>query len=388
MLQNKFSLIIAGTFVAVLAGCGSGGGEPAPKVQFTSQVTFGDSLSDVGSYAVGAVAAAKGGLFTVNPAVRNGPVNWSEHIAATLNLPAPCPAQTGLDGNPNFGLNVTPVSHPGCTSYAQGGARVTNPAGIGNKNLPTAFGGSATLGQLTTPVTTQIDRHLTAQGGSFSGTEIVFLLAGGNDAIINTLTYVATVGQALQGGGLPAGQAQAAISGPAAVQAMTTAATELAGYINTKILGKGAKYVVVLNVPALSSTPFGVQSEKLIPLPGTQALVKQMVDAFNSQLATSLSGSNVLLADLNTASTIQIANPASFGLTNATDPACKLTVPPAPPNQAVNFLNSSLVCNEATNVIAGDISHYAFADTVHPTPFGYALIGLFVSQNLGAKGWL
>lgn len=389
MLQNKFSLIIAATFAAVLAGCGGSGGEPAPKIQFTSQVVFGDSLSDVGSYAVGAVAASKGGLYTVNPAVRNAPINWTELIAADLNLPAPCPAETGLDGNPAFGLNVPHVFHiPGCTSYAQGGSRVTNPFGPGNKNLPAIVGGSADLGQLTVPIVTQIQTHLNAHGGSFSGTEIVFLFAGGNDAIVNTLTYVATVGQALQLGGLPAGQAQAAISGPAAVQAMTTAATELAGYINTMVLGKGAKYVVVLNIPDLSSTPFGVESEKLIPLPGTQAVVKKMVDAFNSQLSASLSASNVVLADLNTASVVQISNPANFGLTNVTDPACKLTVPPAPPNPAVNFLNSSLVCNAATNVIAGDISHYAFADTVHPTPYGYFLIGLFVSQNLGARGWL
>lgn len=387
MLQNKFSLIIAAAFTAVLVGCGGAGGDAAPKIQFTSQVVFGDSLSDVGSYAVGAVAANKGGLFTVNPAVRNSPINWTERIAVTLGLPAPCPAQTGLEGT-GPGLNVTPVTHPGCTNYAQGGSRVTIAAGVGNKNLPSAFGGSAALGQLTTPVTTQIDRHLAGHGGAFSGTEIVSVFAGGNDAIVNTLTYVATVGQALQTGGLTAGQAQAAISGPAALQAMTTAATELAGYINTKILGKGAKYVIVLNIPALDATPFGVASEKLIPLPGTQALVKKLVDTFNTQLATSLSGANVILADLNTASATQIANPASFGLTNATDPACKLTVPPAPPNPAVNFLNSSLVCNESTNVIAGDISHYAFADTVHPTPYGYFLIALFVSQNLGARGLL
>lgn len=385
MLQNKFSLIIAAVFAVALTGCGSGG-ESTPKVQFSSQVVFGDSLSDVGSYAVGTITqVGGGGLYTVNPTVKNSPINWTELMAVNLNLPAPCPAETGLDGNAGFGFSVAPTFFPACTNYAQGGSRVTNPFGVGNKNLPSVIGGSAILGQLTTPITTQIDRHLAANGGAFSGTEVVFLLAGGNDAIVNTLTYVVTVAQAIGVGGLPAGEAAAVTASAAAVQAMTTAATELAGYINTKILANGAKYVVVLNLPALNLTPFGVESENLIedattvPFPGTQALVKQLVDTFNEELAINLNSSNVLLGDLNTASAIQIADPAQFGLTNVTTPACAV---------AGNVLNgSSLVCNP-TNVIPGDISTYAFADTVHPTPFGYYLIGLFATQQMQGRGWL
>ncbi|MBP7414077.1 MAG: hypothetical protein KA932_09405, partial [Giesbergeria sp.] len=46
---------------AALAACG-GSDEP----RYTSMVNFGDSLSDVGSYRVGSVAALGGGKFTVN----------------------------------------------------------------------------------------------------------------------------------------------------------------------------------------------------------------------------------------------------------------------------------------------------------------------------------
>lgn len=385
MLQNKFSLIIAAMFAVALTGCGNGG-DAAPRVQFSSEVVFGDSLSDVGTYNVGTIThVGGGGLYTVNPTVKTSAINWTELIAADLSLSAPCAAETGLNGSAGFGFSVAPVFHTGCTNYAQGGARVTNPLGPGNAALPSFLGGSAILGQLTVPVTTQIDNYLSTHGGAFSGTEIVFVLAGGNDAIVNTLTYVVSVVQAMGIGGLPAGQAEAAIARTNALTAMSTAGTELAGYVNTKILGKGAKYVVVLNLPDLSSTPFGTQSETLIqgqttvPFPGTKALLKTMVDTFNAQLAANLTSPNVLLADLNTASVIQTANPREFGLTNVTDPACAVTG---------NILaGSSLVCNP-TNVITGDISHYAFADTVHPTPYGYFLIALFAAQQLQGKGWL
>ena len=54
---------------------------------------------------------------------------------------------------------------------------------------------------------------------------------------------------------------------------------------------------------------------------------------------------------------------------------------------AKNPLGSSLVCS-AGNVIAGDISKYLFADSVHPTPFGHSLLAKQVSDAMKAKGWL
>ncbi|PRC95046.1 SGNH/GDSL hydrolase family protein [Solimicrobium silvestre] len=372
MRQNKFSLVVAAAIAVLVAGCGGGGsaGNQAPKVQFSSQVSFGDSLSDVGTYAVGLIGSSGGGRYTVNAALANGmpaPTNWTELMAATLHQSAPCPAETGLNGAAAYDLSIPVVMHtPGCTGYAQGGAMVTYPYGPGNANVgPFPNGnpvdGSALLGQLTVPVVTQIQNHLTAHGGSFSGNEVVFLLAGGNDAIVNTEYYL--------GGGQTAA---------AAVQAMTLAGTQLAGYINTMILANGAKYVVVLNIPDLSTTPFGNESEAAFP--GARAVIKSMVTAFNSQLQAGLTSSNVLIVDVNTVSTSQVMNPSAYGLTDVTDTACNL----AP---AVNPLSSSLVCS-AKNVIAGDISHYEFADQVHPTPYGNILIARYVSSQMAIKGWL
>jgi phospholipase/lecithinase/hemolysin len=384
MLQNRFALIIAAALI--VAGCGGSGGNPAPAVKFSSQVVFGDSLSDVGTYQVGLVKALGGGLYTVNKTVNGtlAPQNWTELVAPTLGLPQPCPAVTGLNGNPAKGLRVPVTPHPGCTSYAMGGAMVTYPFGPGNAStLPFPNGnpvnGSSDLGQLTYPIVTQIQNHLALRpGNKFAGDEIVFLLAGGNDAIVNTLIYVGTV-RAASANGQAAAAAAAAVAGPAAVQAMAKAGGELAGYINNLILAKGANYVALLTLPDLSGTPFAAQVDGA--LPGTKALVSQMVQAFNNQLLSGLIGSKVLVIDLYGASVQQFANPAAFGLTNIKDTACNL-------DPAVNPLGSSLVCNVATNVIPGNITNYAFADLVHPTPYGYYLIANLVAANLGASNWL
>src|SRR5438067_868955 len=108
MQTRKYALSISVAFA--LAACGggssSGGGATAVTLadgpqsvpqHFAAQVTFGDSLSDVGTYAVGAVAAGGGGKFTING---NGTAvhpeltgqTWDEMIAGQLGLPAPCAA--------------------------------------------------------------------------------------------------------------------------------------------------------------------------------------------------------------------------------------------------------------------------------------------------------
>ncbi|WP_308632615.1 SGNH/GDSL hydrolase family protein [Massilia sp. YIM B02763] len=185
--MRKTTYALALMTAAVLAACGGSStspraGDQTPKTQFSNQVSFGDSLSDVGSYNVGAVAALKGGKFTING--NNTSINaeltgknWTEYVAAQLNLPAPCSAQTGLEGDASKGFNVPVTRNANCFNYAQGGARVTNPVGPNNKLL------NPTLGLTTVPVVTQIANHLAKTGGKFSGTELVTVMAGGNDIL-------------------------------------------------------------------------------------------------------------------------------------------------------------------------------------------------------------
>lgn len=202
MRQTSFALALLAA--AALAGCGGGGGgDQTPKIKFSSQVSFGDSLSDIGTYAVGGVKALGGGKYTVNDVGadgKNAAKNWTELMAAQFDLPAPCSAETGLLSNGLLASFAAAISFlPACTSYAQGGARVTEEVGPANMNYRDAHT-SSQLGQLTVPVTTQIANHLAK--GKFKGDEIVFVMAGGNDLLFqaNQLQLDAMAAGTLAGG--------------------------------------------------------------------------------------------------------------------------------------------------------------------------------------------
>ncbi|MES2934230.1 MAG: SGNH/GDSL hydrolase family protein [Pseudomonadota bacterium] len=394
---------------AVLAGCGGGGGgDQTPKVKFSSQVSFGDSLSDVGTYKVGTVAALGGGKFSIN-----GPdsKNWTELMAAQFGLPAPCPAQTGLKGDATKGFSVPVVSHAGCTGYAQGSARVTNPVG------PHSYQLGDPIGLLTVPVITQIQTHLAANGGSFKGDEIVFVMAGGNDVFAQTgglsagamaaatAAVTAAVPAQIQtdiasGACVPAnatasncqapavtkltatvGAAAAAAyvkaNAPASVMAMGVAGGELATYVKTLIVGKGAKYVVVVNLPDVSQTPSGLaQSAE------TRGLINAMVTTFNTQLKKGIDGdASILYVDAYSVDRDQATNPGIYGLSNVSTPACDA-------NPVKNPLEGyALTCTKA-NLIASANEFFKFADPVHPTPYTYLLLARLVSKDMITRGWL
>jgi phospholipase/lecithinase/hemolysin len=299
---------------------------------------------------------------------------------------------------------------------------------------------------MTVPVVTQIANHLKKVGGKFKGDELVIVMAGGNDALeqlgelsagataaggaalaqslvaqlapgtANPATGAAAIGAAIQaeaakGSAAPAiitaaitaaaqngntaavanaaaigakagadataaGNAYSTAHGPDLVKALGTAGAELGALVKTQIVANGAAYVVVNNLPDVSISPSAkAQSAE------TQALIKAMVAAFNDQLKAAVAGEGkVLYVDLATISRDQATNPAPYGLTNTTTPACDLT-------PAKNPLGSSIVCNK-NNLIAGDVSHYMFADSVHPTPFEYALIARYVLEQMTVKGWL
>lgn len=349
MRQYKLAAAILAT--AILAGCGGGG--DGNDSRYASIVSFGDSYSDVGTYAVGTVKGVGGGKYTVNSETSK---NLVEQVADRLDLPAPCAAQTGLQGSEAQGLLVAVTNHPGCTGYAQGGARVTNPVGPGNKALG---GANAVLGQLTVPVVTQIQTHLANNGDKFSGEEMVFVAAGGNDVFINLAAVSAGSATPTQ-----------------AVTAMGTAGAELAGYIKNLIIAKGAKFVTVVNLADMSQTPFGKAQTAQV-----QGMINMMVTTFNSQLAAGLSDTDVLLVDGYAASRELINNPTTYGITSATTPACDLS-------PSKNLVGNSLTCSTQNVIPDVVVDNFLFADPVHLTPFGYKLYADEVEKQLKAKGWL
>ena len=368
----------------LLAACGGGDS----GVDFSSMVSFGDSLSDVGTYRVGTVAAVGGGRWTVN-----GPAasNWTELVAAQAGTGVPCAAQTGLLANIP-GVQGAPVTDmPGCRNYAQGSARVSVPYAPNAAALQAAPFNQVNLGLMATPVAVQMSRHLANVGGAYEGSELVTVMAGGNDLFmhLNGVNNAAAGGPRAIAAAVAAGwpqdvQAAVAPGGPAAVSAAATAAVngmgqagaELAGLIKTQVLEKGAKHVVVVNLPDVSQTPFALGLD-----PQSRELVNTMVTTFNSQLQAGLGGTGVLLVDAYSRGREQLANPGQFGIGNATSPACSPTSPANP------LQGSSLGCTAASTV-AADTSGYLFADTVHSTPLGYRLLADGVLAQMRAAGWL
>ncbi len=398
--MKQIKTIICASFVALsLAGCGGGDGATSSNsVGFTSLVSFGDSLSDAGTYAVGTVAAVGGGRYTVNSGTATPTKIWLDYLSAQLTLPAPCAAVKGLDGFAAQGFSVPPASQSSCTNYAQGGSRVTHPIGPGNKNIPS----SAALGQLTYPLTTQVADHLARNAGAFNSKALVTVLAGGNDIFIQGAVAAAAAAMAATptasniaaftatatsiGGWSSAEQlavltATSAAAGQAALQAgllanMAKAGTEQANLVNTQIVAKGAKYVLVINLPNAGATPLGFAGGSQ-----TAALLTAMAQAFNQTLAAGLAGTaGVLFADAFTASTDQYNNPSAYGLSNVTMPSCK--------TDSSNILGGGALVCSPTNVIAGDISRYGFADDAHPAPYGHQLLAQFATKALAAAGWL
>lgn len=354
--------LAAAAAALILVACG--GGDETPVFSYDKVVVFGDSLSDTGTYKVGTVNAAGGGRWIVNGVP--GSEMWVERVASQLGLVKPCPAETGLRPNLPGVVGAAVATQPGCFNYAQGSARITSPLGPNSfalQSVPDANNGGAptqTLGLMAKPMSSQMAAHLTAVGGAYTGKELVTVLAGANDVFME----LAFLGTAL-GAASPAG----------AVANMAMHGTALGDLVKSEVLGKGAKRVLVLNVPYVSGTPYARDLD--VSQPGTNALIDQMVNAFNAALAASLNNvAGVRLADAYTDSKAQFDNPGNFGIVNRDVRAC-----------ANNLLGgSALVCN-GTNVIAGNVSNHLYADDVHPTPFGHQLLAEFAQRQLVAAGW-
>jgi len=438
--MKKFQVLTTALAAAAfLAGCGGNeAGDQSPRVAFTQMVNFGDSLSDVGSYKTTIIGANGGGHYSINGDLTSAGLlytNWTEYLAATLHLDQPCPAEVGLASvGALYFLAQAPVDSATCLSYAQGGAEVTNPYGPGNAYLYTHFGSSSgQLGQLTKPVVSQVAAYL-AGHTSFTDSQLVTVLAGGNDLFIDRALTVDAQTQATltaqAAGQIDAATAATMIAGFAtqAIGQMTQAGTDLANLVKTQMIAKGAKHVVVVNLPDVSLTPDNAlwlstgAGHYVDPIHAHLTL--DMATAFNTALAAGLSVSTVdgrnvsslaevAYVDAFTVSQDQAKQPAVYGLANITTPACLLpaaTVTPAAsaptptptgltiPDVGWIPLATSLVCTKNT-LIATDtanastsdptgLMHYLYADTVHPTPFGYRLLAELVGEQMAIKGWL
>ena len=382
-------LVACGGGETTIPGSGAPAGAPTTKGSFTALVTFGDSLSDQGAYSPATSLTGNGqppyfgGKFTTNIDGNQGTV-WVENLATTLGL-AVFPAEMG------FGANsvkcpvkfVVPTAAALCTSYGQGGSRVTDPNGIGHNNG---------AGALTVPMVKQIANHLAAFG-SFKSTDLVLVWGGNNDAFVQFGAFAAKAG-AIQAsaaaGKITADEANRQLydAQTAAQYGMKTAALELSGYVRDQILAKGGKYVAVFNLPDSTLTPFGSTLD-----PNAKGVLVTLVDTFNLWLREGLTGQPVQWVDQNGPGKDVYANPAKYGLVNNTVPACDAAKISAITGGAVTD-GSSLFCNATPGMpynglrAGANVDTWQFADGVHPTRGGHKIISNYVTGQLKAFGWI
>lgn len=314
-------------------------------------VSFGDSLSDVGTYAPFA-STLGGGRFTTNP----GQV-WTQLVAAYYGDTL-IAAQTG-------GYSIPVVNNPNGYGYGQGGALVTNPQGNG-----WAPNGTAAL---TVPVATQLQNYLSGHG-NFRNNQLVLIQGGPNDVIQAANSIVAN----------PANTAAATSN----VQAAGVALAKVA----QNAVQSGARYVVVVNAPNLADTPLTMLS---VNPSVTGTLFNSLTQAFNTALANQLINDGVMrlvvFIDAATWFHNALASYQSQGFTvSNTGTACNLTAmalspPPAFQSNPLGYA-TSLFCSSANFTVAGADQTYMFADLVHPTTHLHALFAQTVERAIAASG--
>lgn len=371
--RRRWHISVLAAAALIVASCG--GSTDSPVV--SRVVSFGDSLSDAGTYtpvtqiALGQAAGQPpflGGKFTTNmhtgytatSNTSNANV-WVEWVAARLGLPI-TPATVGFaTTRVACPAAANPSLAASCTAYGQGGARVSN-----------ALGWKKELGFLTDPLTTQVATHLTRFGG-FSKDDIVFVWTGGNDFLVQARDL-----------GL------GSITPTVAVTNMATAGTELANLIKDQILANGATRVAALTLPNPAFTPDYASRSA-----GEKAFLTQMSDAFNGALLAGLSGTDVQIIDVAAWFVDVVARPGAYGLANASNVSCDPAKMPAAAAGSALFCNTAPAAlftaaglpNLSALATGANPSTWFWADGVHPSTGGHKALGDFVWAKVKEFGW-
>lgn len=259
---------------------------------FSKIVTFGDSLSDTGN-----AFLYTGGAYPADPRISNGAL-WTEHLAESL------------------GMELQPENQ-----YAVAGAR-TDQDNFNAIFIPPLAG---------TGLESQISTYLTDSGAEGADpTALHTIWIGAND-LFTTLTFGGNMGLTIHH----------------AIQNTAQAVATLAGH--------GARHIMVVNLPDLGLTPFGLSTG-----PMGSAQLSYLTDLYNAGLQQALDyleTTGIRTIRVDAAGLIrEIAdNPESYGLTNATDPAL---------------------------VSGNDPDEYLFWDGVHPTTAGHEIVAELAVEEL------
>lgn len=310
---------------ALVGGCASVQ-PPAPRV-----IAFGDSLTDLGTFAR-RPGVRTAGRFTTNP----GPL-WVEVVAAGLG--------TSIAANRRAGWGAPPQGLGGF-GYAEAGARVAHQTARRNTEANAGPGSAGTI----LPVRAQVGAHLAARG-RFAPADVVLVWAGANDIFLHTF-------------GAPVAAAEGE-------RLMREAARDLVGEVR-RIVDAGAGKVVVLTIDDYGDAPATLGSPR-------RPMMSAWTRTFNEEVARGVAGMReAVVVDAGAVLREARRDPARFGLKSGVDSACDLKKLPD---------EESIFCDASTLVASDAHLTHLYADGVHPSTAGHRIIGEKVLEAVRRAGW-
>lgn len=311
-LQRGLALKQGAVFLLLLAGGLAG----AQAESYSNVYYFGDSLTDSGVY--GPILPNAYDHFSTNP----GSV-WSQNLGARYGrtvTPSYAAASTGPNPAPYAFASLANGNN-----FAVGSARIQLAAAGQGVNIPS--------------VSTQVS-GLLARGPLDA--RALYAISGGHNDVFTQLS---------------AGTEAVALAG------IVTAANDLTTQV-TRLQSAGARNLIVIGIMDLTKAPIAA-----LQTPADQVLLGHLVSTFNTTLDAGLAGRNLLYFDTGRLLNTVIANPASYGFSNVTDPACG-------PLPVV-----SLGCSPPPNT-----DGYLFADVRHPSARFHRLLSDWIYASLeGAR---
>ncbi|HYF19263.1 MAG TPA: SGNH/GDSL hydrolase family protein [Ramlibacter sp.] len=376
-LHRPLAAALAALALAATTGCGGGGGagEPQPAAAAPPAAAaasaaprlfvVGDSLADVGTFGLKATvqnAADRASGYPVFP----------ELVANELGAARPCNFFASSDGRAF-------TTRGGCTGFAVGGALIRNPVTRGGSAVPFS-------------IEHQLERAVAAAGGGWRAGDLVLVDGGGNDAAAlaeafldardggaaDDAVFAALLAQELDASALARALAQADGRSTAAGLYMERLAQTFWSRVKAHTLDRGARRVALVDIPDLTLMPrFRTRDAAL------RAALRQWIVRFNTELARLAAGDpRVVLVPYFDDVTAHSANPARFGLTNASDPAC-----PQAADFPADCTDAALDAAPPAGFSRGWWRTWAWSDEFHPSPRGHELLAATVLRALAAAGW-
>lgn len=361
----------------VLAACGGGSSSPS----LSSVVVFGDSLADVGTFGL---------KFTVQKAgdPKGYPI-WTQWVGDAVGVPGAgqCNAYT------SNGLTFAPSSNSACTNYAIGGGRVVTGAAQGGSASPLRVGTQMAAA----PATRFSNALVLIDGGGNDAADLVGAYLGAASGAAGVAAYQAFLGQQLTPATMASLLSQSGGPERAAAAYLLALADTFYSDIRTQVLDRGARNVVILNMPDITLTPrFKAVLGGVAAVQGAagaaavQGAIRTWITGFNDRLRTlAANDPRVIVMDFYGTFSQQVNSPATFGLTNAADTACPVTGRDSSGLPAYSFPTCTDAALDGTaGRTAGWWKTWLFSDGFHPTPYGHQLMGDLVIRAIRTAGWI